>query len=127
MTKIFLALMLTFTSLMVKAQTLKVTSVDSVDPSKYQEFAQAHLGKSLTLSFYDNALSIEEPDNPTLYLKKTGATTYRYVDDNRSETNTMTVEVHYTLNVVTSLTLTAYSHNKNGGYSNTVTAVAKRF
>lgn len=122
-----LTLLIALCSIASKAQSLKITSVDSVDPNKYQEFASEHLGKYLNLSFYDNALKIEEANMPTLYLKKIGDDKYEFEEDNSQIDNTIVIEVRYTVGVVTSLTLTAVSHDKNGGYTNTITAVAKRF
>jgi len=109
------------------AQTLKITSIETTDPAKYQEMAKRHLGRTITLKFYDNAVSFNEEGREPLYMRKVQENEYQYYVNSTSEEDNIVIDLHYTVGVLTSLTITATTKNKNGGYTNTVTGVAKRF
>ncbi len=127
MKKLALVLLLLPMSIATIAQTLKITSVETTDPNKYQEMAEAHLGKTVTLKIYDNAITFTEQGMPVLYLKKVRDDEYLYSSTEDNSEKTMLIDIHYTVGVITSMDIQATTKNKYDGYTNTVTAVAKRF
>jgi hypothetical protein len=125
---IYALLIVTGFSTSSMAQTLKISGVDASEPQLYDKASKA-LGKTLTLTFYDNSVSVTSPgQSGTLNLKKDTETQYLKVEETNSKSSTYKLTLTKTFGVITSVTL-GFSYQKKyqpneSGWS---TLTAKRF
>lgn len=122
------------------AQSLKITSVDVSSTRRYQEVAKKFLGKTMSLTFYDNSVKIMiGGKDETLVLSKFDESNYRFVDQSDYHRRSYRLKVNTTLMVVSSIEFTATfedavygtgANSKPTGqwkFDDSFTVVAKRF
>ena len=125
---IFTFLILTSITTASLAQTLKISGVDASDTKLYDKVSKA-LGKTLTLSFYDNSVSLNSPgESGTLNLKKSSDTEYIKQEDTNSKSSMYKLKITKTFGVITSVTLRfTYQKKHQPNETGWTTLTAKRF
>jgi len=129
MKRIALILLLLPVSIVVFAQTLKITSLEVSDPKNYNYSADKSLGKDVIIIVYDNSLSLKFPSEAAVILRQTSDNEYtRVISDNNTEIETCTVIVNKTLSLITSAEITDRIDEKVGQHRTAWWKyIAKRF
>lgn len=128
--KIILTLVLAIAAYSIgAAQTLKVTAVNATEDRLYNFAAEHFLGKSMTLTIYDNSVSVKLPGRDAIILRETSDGTYRYLyKDMDTEAQTFVLTVNKTVGVVTSAELELNVDEKGGQHRHAGwSLMAKRF
>ncbi|HEY0056586.1 MAG TPA: hypothetical protein VGB63_14625 [Pedobacter sp.] len=108
------------------AQTLKVTAVNTSNSSEYQKAAK-YLGKSITLTFYDNSVTVKmEGDSQPINLKKGRDDHYGTSKEYAAHTDYIGLKVEKVLGVVHEIKL-EIQKVRSRGTNETKTYTAKRF
>jgi len=105
------------------AQTLKITAVDASDPKVYEKLSQG-LGKTITLSFYDNSITLNTQGEKPLNLKKVSDSKYYKSVTTGTTVETYSLTVNKVFGVVSSIELNFTGKKRD--VSNWATLTAKR-
>ncbi|WP_143007742.1 hypothetical protein [Daejeonella rubra] len=107
---------------------MKVTDVDSSDDKSYDKASQA-LGKTITMKFYDNSVTLTfQGDKTPINLKKYSETQYRRIEKNPHSEFVMTLDIKTTFGVISSIEyLVEVNPNSTSGNNKWGKMTAKRF
>jgi len=108
------------------AQTFKVSAVESTEEREYEKLTRL-LGKTQTLSFYDNSVTIKmENEEKELNLRKDSNTKYSRSVKSGYSTISYTLTIKMIFSYMTSTELQITEHKSNGVLRGTNKIIAKR-
>lgn len=108
------------------SQTFKVSAVESTKEREYDKLTRL-LGKTQTLNFYDNSVTIKMENEPQeLNLRKDSNTKYSRTIKSGYSTISYTLTIKMIFSYMTSTELQITEHKSNGVLRGTNKIIAKR-